>query len=246
MPNRVRILQILDSDRVVLERRVQDRGAAARDVQRARIVLLSTQGLTGPEIAERVGCTEPTVVLWRRRFTEEGLVGLDDRARTPPPATTVTDEVRDEILSATLSKPPAGLGITHWSSRLLADWLRRSGTAVSHDSISRLWRRFGIQPWRCETFKFSTDPELEAKVRDVVGLYLNPPDNAIVLSIDEKSQIQARRRTWARTGRGGDGSTAFEGVDGRAKCLACDDWCQESNPHDQVGRSGGDQGFGKH
>jgi transposase len=137
-------------------------------------VLLSTQGLTGPEIAERVGCTEPTVVLWRRRFAEEGLVGLDDRTRTPPPATTVTDEVRDEILSVTLSRPPAELGITHWSSRLLADWLRRSGTAVSHDSISRLWRRFGIQPWRCETFKFSTDPQLEAKVRDVVGLYLNP------------------------------------------------------------------------
>lgn len=195
MPNRVRILEVSDSDRVVLERRVRDRGAAARDVQRARIVLLSTQGLTGPEIAERVGCTEPTVVLWRRRFAEEGLVGLDDRTRTPPPATTVTDEVRDEILSVTLSRPPAELGITHWSSRLLADWLRRSGTAVSHDSISRLWRRFGIQPWRCETFKFSTDPQLEAKVRDVVGLYLNPPDNAIVLSIDEKSQIQALDRT---------------------------------------------------
>ncbi|MDT7597044.1 MAG: hypothetical protein QOJ06_2590 [Pseudonocardiales bacterium] len=77
----------------------------------------------------------------------------------------------------------------------VADWQHRSGTAVSHDSISRLWRRFGIQPWRCETFKFSTDPELEAKVRDVVGLYLNPSENAIVLSIDEKSQIQALDRT---------------------------------------------------
>src|SRR5947209_14233536 len=184
MPNRVRIVEVSDSDRVVLERRVQDRGAAARDVQRARIVLLSTQGLTGPEIADRVGCTESTVVLWRRRFAEEGLVGLDDRPRKPPPATTVTDEVGDEILSVTLSRPPAELGITHWSSRLLADWLRRSGTRVSHDSISRLWRQFGIAPWRCETFKFSTDPQLETKIRDVVGLYLNPPDNAIVLSVD--------------------------------------------------------------
>ena len=195
MPNRVRILEISESDRVVLGRRVRDRGAPARDVQRARIVLLSTQGMTGPEVAERVGCTEPTVVLWRRRFAEEGLTGLDDRSRRPPPPTTVTDEVRDEILTVTLTPPPAQLGITHWSSRLLAHWLGRSGTAVSHDSISRLWRRFGIQPWRCETFKFSTDPELEAKVRDVVGLYLNPPDNAIVLSIEEKSQIQALDRT---------------------------------------------------
>jgi transposase len=85
MPNRVRVLEIPESDRVVLERRVRDRGAPARDVQRARIVLLSSQGLTGPQIAKRVGCTEPTVVLWRRRFTEEGLGGLEDRARKPPP-----------------------------------------------------------------------------------------------------------------------------------------------------------------
>jgi hypothetical protein len=104
-------------------------------------------------------------------------------------------EVLRAALTATLSRPPAELGITHWSSRLLAQWLCRRGIRVSHDSISRLWRRFGIQPWRCETFKFSTDPQLEAKIRDVVGLYLNPPDNAIVLSVDEKSQIQASDRT---------------------------------------------------
>jgi transposase len=195
MPNRVRIVEVSESDRSALERRVRDRGAPARDVQRARIVLLSSQGLTGRQIAERVGCTEPTVVLWRDRFAREGLAGLEDRPRRPPPRTVVTDEVRDEILTATLTKPPAELGITHWSSRLLADWLRPRGTRVSHDSISRLWRDFGIQPWRSETFKFSTDPQLEAKVRDVVGLYLNPPDNAIVLSIDEKSQVQALQRT---------------------------------------------------
>jgi transposase len=195
MPNRVRILEVSESDRAVLERLVRDRGAPARDVQRARIVLLSSEGLTGPQIAERVGCTEPTVVLWRNRFAGEGLAGLDDRPRQPPPRTVVTDAVRDEILTATLTRPPAELGITHWSSRLLADWLRRQGTVVSHDSISRLWRRFGIQPWRYETFKFSTDPQLQAKVRDVVGLYLNPPDHAIVLSIDEKSQVQALQRT---------------------------------------------------
>jgi transposase len=195
MPNRVRVLSVSESDRVELERRVRDRGALARDVRRARIVLLSRQGLSGPEIAERVGCSEPTVVLWRNRYATEGLAGLDERARRPPPATAVTDQVRDEILTATLTTPPPELGVTHWSSRRLADWLQRRGTRVSHDSISRLWRRFGIQPWRCETFKFSTDPELEAKLRDVVGLYLNPPDKAVVLCVDEKSQVQALQRT---------------------------------------------------
>ena len=152
-----------------MERRLADRGGLARDVMRARIVLLSTQGLTGPQIAERVGCSEPTVVLWRRRYANEGLAGLEERARKPPPATVVTDAVRDEILTMTLTPPPPELGITHWSSRLLADLLHRRGTHVSHDSISRMWRRFGIQPWRAETFKFSTDPQLEAKVRDVVS-----------------------------------------------------------------------------
>jgi transposase len=190
MLNRVRILEVPESDRVVLKRRIRDRGAPARDVQRARIVLLSAQGLTGPQIAERVECTEPTVVLWRGRFAQQGLAGLEDRPRKPPPRTTLTDEVRDEILTATLTRPPAELGITHWSIRLLAGWLRRGGTAVSHDSIIRLWRQFGIQPWRCETFKFSTDPELEAKIRDVVGLYLNPPQNAVVLSVDENSKAK--------------------------------------------------------
>ena len=195
MPNRVRVLELSEGDRLELERRARDRYAPAYVGQRARIVLLSTEGLSGPQVAERVGCTEPTVVLWRRRFAEEGLAGLADRGRKPPPRRVVTDAVRDEILTATLTSPPPELGITHWSSRLLADWLGRRGTRVSHDSISRLWRRFGIQPWRCETFKFSTDPELEAKVRDVVGLYLNPPENAVVLSIDEKSQVQALQRT---------------------------------------------------
>jgi transposase len=195
MPNRVLILEVSRHERAELERRVRDRGAPAREVQRARIVLLSTQGLSGPEIAQRVGCTEPTVVLWRKRFAAEGLPGLDERPRRPPPRTAVTDAVRDEILSATLTPPPPQLGVTHWSSRRLADWLRGQGIAVSHDSIGRLWRRFGIAPWRSETFTFSTDPQLEAKVRDVVGLYLNPPENAIVLAIDEKSQVQALQRT---------------------------------------------------
>src|SRR5438045_3432339 len=123
MSNPVRVVQVREEDRVELERRMADRGALARDVPRAGIVLLSSQGLTGPQIAERLGCSEPTVVLWRRRYAEEGLAGLDERTRRPPPATVMTDEVRDEILTLTLTRPPAELGVTHWSSRLLADWL---------------------------------------------------------------------------------------------------------------------------
>jgi hypothetical protein len=93
-------------------------------------------------------------------------------------------------VATTLTAPPVSLGVTHWSARLLADHL-----GVSFASIARIWRKWNLQPWRTETFKFSTDPELEAKIRDVVGLYLAPPDNAIVLSIDQKSQVQALDRT---------------------------------------------------
>jgi transposase len=111
----------------------------------------------------------------------------------------LTDDVACEILAATVTLPPRSLqaaGVTHWSSRRLADWLRRrKGIGVSHDSVSAVWRRFCLQPHRTEGFKFSTDPQLEAKVRDVVGLYLAPPENAVVVCVDEKSQIQALDRT---------------------------------------------------
>jgi hypothetical protein len=95
----------------------------------------------------------------------------------------------------TLIEPPTELGITHWSSRLLAERLRRKGVVISHASIARIWKHFDIKPYRTETFKFCTDPELEAKVRDIVGLYLDPPEKAVVLCVDEKSQIQALDRT---------------------------------------------------
>jgi len=175
MPNRVRIVTVTDADRVKLERRARDRGAPARVAERARIVLLSADGLTGPQIAARVGCTEPTVVKWRRQYAEAGLAGLEDAPRPGGPRTVLTDAVISEILSATVTPPPEALqamGVTHWSSRRLADWLARTRKIeVSHDSTSRLWRRFCLQPHRTEGFKFSTDPQLEAKVRYVVGLY---------------------------------------------------------------------------
>jgi len=182
-----------------LERRARSKGAAAQVVERARIVLLAADGLTGAQIAERAGCTEPTVVKWRRQYAESGLAGLEDSRRPGGPKTVLTDEAIGEILSATVTPPPDALqamGVTHWSSRRLADWLRRSGKLkVSHDSITRLWRRFCLQPHRTEGFKFSTDAQLEARIADVADLYLRPPDNAVVVCVDEKSQCQALERT---------------------------------------------------
>ena len=199
MPNRVRVVTVTDADRVKLERMARDRGAPARVSERARIVLLSADGLTGPQIAERVGCSEPTVVKWRARYAAAGLTGLADAPRPGGPRTVLTDEVIAVILSATVTPPPgalAELGVTHWSARRLADWLARTRKIqVSHDSIVRLWRRFCLQPHRTDGFKFSTDPQLEAKVRDVVGLYLRPPENAVVVCVDEKTQCQALERS---------------------------------------------------
>jgi transposase len=173
MPNRVKVLTVSDAERVELTRRVRAKGSPAREVERARIVLLAAEGVAGKQIAARVGCAEPTVVMWRSRFAARGLAGLSDAPRSGKPAT-IPQSVRDEILSITLTEPPVELGITHWSSRLLAERLRRDGKPVSHATVARVWKHFGIQPHRSGTFKFSTDPELEAKVRDIVGLYMNP------------------------------------------------------------------------
>ena len=154
--------------------------------QRARIVLLADEGVGTNEIVHRVGVSKPTVIAWKRRFAEAGIVGLADRPKSGRPA--VIDPVA--IVLATLEPPPENLGVTHWSSRLLAKQL-----GVSDYTVTTTWKKWGLQPWRVQTFKFSTDPELEAKIRDVVGLYLNPPDKAIVLCVDEKSQVQALDRT---------------------------------------------------
>jgi transposase len=154
--------------------------------QRARIVLLAAEGVTHTEIAERVGVSRQTVITWRGRYERSGMAGLDDHARSGRPRSVD----RAAIITATLRPPPKKLGVTHWSSRLLAARL-----GVDHATVARAWAEYGVRPWRCETFKFSTDPQLVAKVTDVVGLYLAPPENAIVLCVDEKSQIQALDRT---------------------------------------------------
>ena len=190
MANHVKVLDVSEENHEVLQSRVQARTVSVRDLERARIVLLAAQGLPAVEIAARVGCSRPTVTLWRNRYAQQGLAGLGDAARSGAPPR-LTQQRKDEILAATLAPPPETLGVTHWSSRLLAKHLGD----VSHTSITRLWKIWQLQPWRTETFKFSTDPELVAKVTDVVGLYLNPPDNAVVLCVDEKSQIQALERS---------------------------------------------------
>ena len=154
--------------------------------QRARIVLLAAAGVPNAAIARQVGVSGPTVLLWRNRYEAGGLEALGDLARSGRPP--VIDDVA--VVVATLEAPPAKLGITHWSARLLGDQL-----GISFATVARIWRKWNLQPWRVETFKFSTDPELDAKIRDVVGLYLNPPTNAVAVCVDEKSQVQALDRS---------------------------------------------------
>ena len=174
------------AERTELESWTRASSMRAGLAQRARIVLLAEQGLGTNEIVERVGVSKPTVIAWKRRFAEGGIAGLGDRPKSG--RRPVIDPVA--IVLTTLEPPPPEVGVTHWSSRLLAKHL-----GVSDFTVSTTWKKWGLQPWRVQTFKFSTDPQLEAKIRDVVGLYLNPPDKAIVLCVDEKSQVQALDRT---------------------------------------------------
>jgi transposase len=182
-------LVLREGDRVRLEGLVRSSSAPAGLVRRARIVLLAAGGVSNTEIAVMLGVSRPTVISWRERYGQAGVAGLEDLKRSGRPA--MVDEI--DVVVATLSdggRPPAELGVTHWSSRLLADHL-----GISFSTVARIWRKWDIQPHRVETFKFSTDPRLEAKIRDVVGLYLDPPLGAVVVSVDEKSQIQALDRT---------------------------------------------------
>src|SRR5512135_928273 len=194
MANRVCTVEVLEADRRELQRRARSKGVPAQVVERARIVLLAADGVPGKQIAVRVGCAEPTVLTWRRRYAERGLAGLEDEPRPGKPSP-LPEALRDRVLELTLTEPPPEYGVTHWSSRLLAERLAAEGTPISHATIARIWHRFDVQPWRAETFKFSTDPQLEGKIRDVVGLYLHPPEKAVVLCVDEKPQLQALERT---------------------------------------------------
>jgi transposase len=179
-------VEVPPRDREVLASWTRSSAIRAGLAQRARIVLLAADGVGTNEISRRVGVSKPTVIEWKRRYAAEGVGGLEDRPKPGRPRT--VDEA--EVVAATLEPPPDRLGVTHWSTRLLAAEL-----GISNFAVGQVWKRWGLQPWRIETFKFSTDPKLEAKVRDVVGLYLHPPERAVVLCVDEKSQIQALDRT---------------------------------------------------
>jgi transposase len=187
MANRVRPIAVSDAARRELERLQRAPSTPAGLSRRARAVLLMAQGMTGVAIAERVGYTVVQVSRLRRRFAEDGVAGLQERPRSGRPPT-ITARKRAQIVALTL-KPPAA-GLTHWSTRDLA-----RHTGVSHGTVHRIWRAHALKPHQVSTFKFTTDPEAEAKIHDVVGLYLHPPTNAIVLSLDEKTQIQALSRT---------------------------------------------------
>ena len=190
VPARAPALSVPTSDLKVLASWTRaTAGASAGRAIRARIVLFASEGIANTEIADRLSVSRPTVILWRDRYAHGGIDALDDRPRSGRPRT-IDEDKRTRIIAMTLAGPPKKLGVTHWSSRLLASRMR-----VSHVAITKIWRAHGLKPHRTQTFKFSTDPELEAKIRDIVGLYLNPPENAVVLCVDEKSQIQALNRT---------------------------------------------------
>jgi transposase len=180
-------LIVSPDERAVLDRLVRARTSEQRLAQRARIVIRAADGVANKRIAAELGVNLMTVLLWRRRFEAERLAGLRDAPR-PGRTPTYTRADRDRVIALTL-EPPSD-GTTHWSARRIA-----SRVGMSITTVQRIWAEAGLKPHRIETFKFSTDPQLEAKIRDVVGLYLDPPERAIVLSVDEKTQIQALDRT---------------------------------------------------
>lgn len=189
MPRVPRQITVPNADLEVLERWSRGVGCDGRAAVRARAVLMCAQGRPVVEAVDATGFTEPTVRKWRDRYAAEGLGGLTDRPRSGRPVT-VDRAKQQDVINLTLLPPPPELGVTHWSSRLLA-----AKVGLHHGQVADIWAEWCVQPWRSETFKFSTDPQLEAKVFDIVGLYLDPPAGAVVLCADEKSQIQALERT---------------------------------------------------
>jgi transposase len=180
-------LVLTDEEREALERWARRPKSSQFLALRSRIVLACARGLTNTQVALDLKVTKPTVGKWRKRFLIRRLDGLLDEPRPGAPRK-ITDADVERVLTQTLESKPANA--THWSTRGMA---RSAG--LSQSAISRIWRAFCLQPHRTETFKLSTDPQFIDKVRDVVGLYMSPPENAIVLSVDEKSQVQALDRS---------------------------------------------------
>lgn len=178
---------LTEVERSELEQIARRPRSSRRAAFRAKIILESAAGLSGTAIAAKLRTSNQTVGLWRKRFIARRLEGLLDEPRPGRPRE-IGDERIEEVITKTLEATPKGA--THWSTREMA-----KNVGLSHTTVGRVWRAFGLQPHRAETFKLSPDPLLVPKVRDIVGLYMSPPQNAVVLSVDEKSQIQALNRT---------------------------------------------------
>jgi len=178
---KARVITLSVDERAYLDRLVRRRKVGRGDAQRAEIVLLAADGLNNCAIAAKIGVTRQTVRTWRERFAKHRLDGLCDEPRCGAPRKIGDDQV-EAIVVKTLEEKPTGA--THWSTR---DMAKASG--VSASSVQRIWRAFSLQPHRTETFKLSTDPQFVEKVRDIVGLYLDPPDKALVICVDEKSHV---------------------------------------------------------
>ncbi len=184
-------MELSEEQRASLNAVIQQVGYDGSVSARAQMVLWRADGLSVPEIIELSGASKPTVYKWLDRYAHFGVDGLTDLPRPGKPRA-VPDSVRSRIVALTRCTPPAETGLSHWSSREMATYLKRAeGISVSHNFIAQVWRDHALQPQRQGTFKLSNDPDFEAKVADVVGLYLDPPAAAVVLSIDEKTQVQA-------------------------------------------------------
>jgi transposase len=186
MARRVEVV-VSDEERELLERWARRRKSSQALAFRCRVVLAAAEGMSSTEIAEVLGCHLSTVGRWRGRFARRGVDGLHDEPRPGKPRS-IGDEDVERVIVKTLEESPANA--THWSTRSMA-----AATGMSQSAVSRIWRAFGLKPQQTETFKLSPDPQFIDKVRDIVGLYVNPPEAAVVLCVDEKAQIQALDRT---------------------------------------------------
>ena len=181
-------LDLTDDERLTLTARARRRKTSQALADRSRVILACAEGGTISCVAAELGVSRDMVSKWRARFLEKRLAGLTDEPRPGRPRL-ISDEQVEQVINATLEQAPAG-GDTHWSTRSMA-----KSQGMSQSAVSRIWRAFGLKPHIVETWKLSTDPQFIDKVRDVVGLYMSPPENALVLCVDEKSQIQALDRT---------------------------------------------------
>jgi len=178
--------KVAEADRVMLESWLRASNTTQGVALRAKVILASAKGEGVRPLARRLGVSPNTVAVWRRRYRRQGLAGLRTLSRAGRPRR-ITAAKEQAVISATLRKPKVA---THWSARRLA-----KEVGLSSATVHRIWQKYGLQPHRVETFKFSRDPEFDAKLADIVGLYLDPPERALVLCVDEKSQIQALNRT---------------------------------------------------